>query len=171
MSSHGRKRETAFSIWVLMPWWDEMVGWHHRLYEREFDQAPGVGDGREAWRAAVHGVAKSWTWLSFWTELNWTECHDEGFLMATFKSNYLPKPIPPTTIWGWSFNVWIRSRGHNSVHNTHRIMLSEVYVNLQVVCSWLIIGKMYLESNFKSDSPCQNPSSDRFFSQAPECKI
>ena len=26
---------------------------------------------REAWRAAVHGVAKSWTWLSGWTELNW----------------------------------------------------------------------------------------------------
>ena len=25
---------------------------------------------REAWRAAVHGVAKSWTWL---IELNWTE--------------------------------------------------------------------------------------------------
>ena len=25
---------------------------------------------REAWRAAIHGVAKSWTWLSGWTELN-----------------------------------------------------------------------------------------------------
>ena len=28
---------------------------------------------REAWRAAVYGVAKSRTWLSNWTELNWTE--------------------------------------------------------------------------------------------------
>ena len=28
---------------------------------------------REAWRAAVNGVTKSWTWLSDWTELNWTE--------------------------------------------------------------------------------------------------
>ena len=28
---------------------------------------------REAWHAAVHGVAKSQTWLSNWTELNWTE--------------------------------------------------------------------------------------------------
>ena len=28
---------------------------------------------REAWRAAIHGVAKSRTWLSDWTELNWTE--------------------------------------------------------------------------------------------------
>ena len=28
---------------------------------------------REAWHAAVQGVTKSWTWLSNWTELNWTE--------------------------------------------------------------------------------------------------
>ena len=27
---------------------------------------------REAWHAAVHGVAKHRTWLSDWTELNWT---------------------------------------------------------------------------------------------------
>ena len=26
---------------------------------------------REAWRAAIHGVAKSQTWLSDWTELNY----------------------------------------------------------------------------------------------------
>ena len=28
---------------------------------------------REAWRAVIHGVTKSRTWLSDWTELNWTE--------------------------------------------------------------------------------------------------
>ena len=28
---------------------------------------------REAWCSTVHGVAKSRTWLSDWTELNWTE--------------------------------------------------------------------------------------------------
>ena len=26
---------------------------------------------REAWHAAIHGVPKSRTWLSDWTELNW----------------------------------------------------------------------------------------------------
>ena len=26
---------------------------------------------RESWLAAIHGVAKIWTWLSDWTELNW----------------------------------------------------------------------------------------------------
>ena len=29
--------------------------------------------GREAWRAPVHRITKSWTRLSNWTELNWTE--------------------------------------------------------------------------------------------------
>ena len=31
---------------------------------------------REAWSAAVHGVTKSWTWLSNWTELNWYICQN-----------------------------------------------------------------------------------------------
>ena len=25
---------------------DEMAGWHHRLYAREFEGTPGVGDGQ-----------------------------------------------------------------------------------------------------------------------------
>ena len=28
---------------------------------------------REAWHAVIHGVAKSQTWLSNWSELNWTK--------------------------------------------------------------------------------------------------
>ena len=34
---------------------------------------------REAWRAAIHGVVKSQTWLSNWTELNWTEAFLENW--------------------------------------------------------------------------------------------
>ena len=48
---------------------NEMIGWHHQLDGHEFEQAPGVGDVWEARCAAVHGVVKSWTWLSNWTEL------------------------------------------------------------------------------------------------------
>ena len=53
---------------------DEMAGWHHWLDGRESEWTPGVGD-REAWRAAIHVVAKSWTRLSDWTELNWRAVH------------------------------------------------------------------------------------------------
>ena len=47
-----------------------MAGWHHRQDGHEFEWAPGVLviDG-EAWRAAVHGVAKSRTRLSDWADL------------------------------------------------------------------------------------------------------
>ena len=34
-------------------------------------------EAREAWRAVIHGVAKSWTRLSNWSELNWWLIHVE----------------------------------------------------------------------------------------------
>ena len=50
--------------------WD--VGWHHWLYGHEFEQALGVGDGQGGLVSAVHGVAKSQTQVSDWTELKAT---------------------------------------------------------------------------------------------------
>jgi len=39
---------------------DKMVGWHHRLNGREFEQTSGDGErGGKAWHAAAHGVSKS----------------------------------------------------------------------------------------------------------------
>ena len=38
---------------------------------------------REAWRAAIHWVAKSRTWLKDWTELNWTK----------YQTNLRKKPL------------------------------------------------------------------------------
>ena len=51
---------------------DEMVGWHHWLDGYEFEQALGVCDGEGSLAChTVHGVTKSQTRLSDWTELNW----------------------------------------------------------------------------------------------------
>ena len=41
-------------------------------------ELPELVMDREAWCAAIHGVAKSRTQLSNWNELNWTELKDEA---------------------------------------------------------------------------------------------
>ena len=46
-----------------------MVGWHHQLNGRELSELWELVMHREAWRAAVRGVAKGWTRLSDRTEL------------------------------------------------------------------------------------------------------
>ena len=38
---------------------DVMVGWHHQLNGREFEQASGFGDGQGSLRAAVHVITES----------------------------------------------------------------------------------------------------------------
>ena len=48
---------------------DGMVGWHHQLDAHEFEQLQELVIDREAWRAAVHEVAKSRTPLIDLTEM------------------------------------------------------------------------------------------------------
>ena len=48
---------------------DVMAGWHLWLNGRESGWLRELVMDREAWCAVIHGVAKSWTPLSDWTEL------------------------------------------------------------------------------------------------------
>ena len=46
---------------------DEMIGWHHWLNGHEFEQTLADGERQGSLVCAVHGIAKSQTWLSDWT--------------------------------------------------------------------------------------------------------
>jgi len=50
---------------------DEIAGWHHQLDGRESEWTPGAGDGQGGLACYDSWVAKSWTRMSNWTELNW----------------------------------------------------------------------------------------------------
>ena len=52
---------------------DEMPGWHHWRDGCDLSELQELVMDKEAWRAAIHGVAKSRTQLSDWNELNRTE--------------------------------------------------------------------------------------------------
>ena len=66
---------------------------------------------REAWCAAVHGVAKSQTWLSDWTELNWRDTShvlQTLFKNATHSNKYFLDPAQYIHICheNTCFSVW-----------------------------------------------------------------
>ena len=51
---------------------------------------------REAWCAAIHGVAKSWTWLSHWTELKALEAGYQVTSQKIGTSNVANEGIVPS---------------------------------------------------------------------------
>ena len=81
---------------------------------------------REAWRAAVHGVTKSRTWLSDWTEPNWTEWGRSKWI-------YCKRSLrPPALVTLYS--PWICPRiGWRGHHVNGLTLLGHLW---EVTCQW-----------------------------------
>ena len=89
--------------------------------------------GREAWHAAVHGVAKSQTQLSYWT----TNVNSMVSSMARKQNQLAP-------LWNWEWISWLardltmssqRSKSHRDLKSLH---LSWVNQRLRPVHNWMI---------------------------------
>ena len=74
-----------------------MVGWHHRLNGHSLSKLRELVVDREAWRVAVHGVAKSWTQLSDWTEHSQNNVSTEKLNNTSLGIPSLCKLLLPTT--------------------------------------------------------------------------
>ena len=81
---------------------------------------------REAWRAAVHGVTKSWIWLNDWTELNWYHSlQGRALVYACSKSVYLH-----------SVFFFLISPSLSNISEFGREMIWSAWLNV-CVCVWV----------------------------------
>ena len=111
---------------------------------------------REAWRAAIHGVAKSRTWVSNWSDL----MKHSGFLKSLAASpewpgnakvrgaHTLPCPLPAPDFpqglpvshasgkpeWGGSCQCHLAAEPGDSETGGHREAISDKYLSLSIFC-------------------------------------
>ena len=92
---------------------------------------------REAWHAAIHGVAKSRTWPSHWTELNSLPSLQNRKLTWILKLFVMPPPNPIPCL--------------------HSILNLLPEINITLIFVFLPVSLLLLLSPFSRVQPCVTP--------------
>ena len=115
--------------------------------DMSLSKLPELVMDREAWRAAVHGVANSQTQLSNWTELNWTEATLHQRSPWSCEVSMAPKKV--SYPWGCLCNTHIL-KSH----------LRQAEWKCHVVWSvWQLVPKIATENSTFPVSVCHSPTS------------
>ena len=120
---------------------------------------------REAWCAAVHGVAKSQTQLSDWTELNWTEhhlgsphqCQYDSMMHNQFycSSRYCTLPHHTHTPLPNLSNAWnftLASAFLSPIHSLISSLMKSPVTGPSMSCSWLVLTSCFTQEGTQLSS-------------------
>ena len=118
---------------------DEMAGLHHWLDGHESEWTPGVGENREAWCAAIHGVAKSRTRLSDWTELWWSTPVHQYSVLKFNVDHSSPRLVEP---YLQAYEIIKSSPKREQYYKTLGFSVWDIQdkIPLLPLTSWMVVG-------------------------------